>query len=381
MRYHSAMRDLIYLDHGATTPPDPAILRAMVDREASHFGNPNSQHPVGRAAAAMLAEARARLASLIGAAPDDVIFTGGGTEAAGLAILGSAGTAPGRVAISAVEHASVARAADRLAAREGWAVDVIPVDGIGRVTPDALSDAIGPETRIVAILLAHNEVGTINDLPALAPIVRRRAPKARLVVDAVQALGKIPVHVAALGADCVAFASHKLHGPKGIGALWSRVPLAPVFEGGRQEAGVRGGTHSGPLAMAFAEAAEAQHADRERIRALRDRLWAGLRARLPEATLTGAPIGPGRLPNNLHLCVPGLPGGPLLNALAERGLCASSGSACGKGRFSGSLEAMGRRAEDGAYIRLTPGRFTTEAEVDAAIERFADAVAALRALL
>ncbi|MCA9541870.1 MAG: aminotransferase class V-fold PLP-dependent enzyme, partial [Myxococcales bacterium] len=172
--------------------------------------------------------------------------------------------------------------------------------------------------------------------------------------------------------------AHKLHGPKGIGALWTRVGIEPVFRGGGQEGGRRGGTQSAPLAWAFAEAVERQLTDAEKVTALRDRLWANVQALLPEIRLTGAPPGPGRLGNNLHFCVPGLPSGPLLNALAAAGLCASAGSACGHGRFSRVLAAIGRQPDDGAFLRLSPGRFTTEDEIDAAAAIVADAVAQLR---
>lgn len=372
--------DPIYLDNGATTRPDPAIMRALLDRQATLFANPTSSHRLGRAAAAALTEARGRLAGLIGGDPAGLVFTGGGTEAIGLGMLGLPTGLTGRVAISAAEHACAVEAARRLVECHGWGLDVIPVDGDGRVQPAALAEAIGPETRVVAIMLGQNEVGGINPIAALAPIVRARAPRARLVVDGVQALGKIPIDVAALDIDCLAMAAHKLHGPRGIGALWSRAPLEPLLRGGGQEGGRRGGTQSAPLALAFAEAAERALAERGHLAAMRDRLWGGIRAAVPGARLTGPPCGPGRLPHNLHLCVPGLPGEPLLNLLDVAGVYASAGSACRRGRFSPTLAAMGHTADEGAWIRLTTGRFTTPAEVDAAVERFADAVRRLRRL-
>ncbi len=369
----------IDLDNGATTRPDPAIMAALLDRQATLYANPSARHARGRAAAEALETARGRLAGLIGGAPAGLIFTGGGTEALGLALLGAPGGS-GRVAISAVEHASVREAAGALVERRGWALDVIPVDAAGRVQPEALTAHIGPETRAVAIMLGQNEVGGVNDIARLAPVVRRAAPRARLVVDAVQALGKIPIDVAALDVDCLAMTAHKLHGPRGIGALWSRAPLEPLLRGGGQEGGRRGGTQSAPLALAFAEAAERALAERGHLAAMRDRLWGGIRAAVPGARLTGPPCGPGRLPHNLHLCVPGLPGEPLLNLLDVAGVYASAGSACRRGRFSPTLAAMGHTADEGAWIRLTTGRFTTPAEVDAAVERFADAVRRLRRL-
>ncbi len=373
-------RPEIYLDNGATTRPDPEVMAALVDRQANLFANPASRHRLGRAAAAAHETARARLAALIGGDAKHLIFTGGGTEALGLALLGTPG-GPGHIALSAVEHSSVAKAARRLVQTRGWTTDGVPVDRVGRVTPEALAARIGPETRIVAVMLAQNEVGTVNDIAPLAAVVRRRAPRARLVVDAVQALGKIPIDVAALDVDCLAVTAHKLHGPRGIGALWSRAPIEPVLEGGGQEGGRRGGTQSAPLALAFADAAERALAQREHLATTRDRLWRAIRGALPDVRLTGLPCGPARLPHNLHLCVPGLRSEPLLNQLDALGVCASAGSACRRGAFSSTLAALGHRAEDGAWIRLTTGRFTTLAEVDAAAERFVDAVGRLRRLM
>jgi cysteine desulfurase len=367
---------------------DPELAEGLRQREATLWANPESPHPAGRAAAAALNEARTALAHLMGAAPKQLTFTGGGTEAVTLAMLGSAGQgwppraaearAP-RVAISAAEHACVRSAATWLARHRGFEVDAVPVDAWGRVQPEALAATLRPETRVVALILANNEVGTLNDLPSLAAVVRAQAPRARLVVDAVQALGKVPLSVAALDADAVAVTAHKLNGPKHIGALYLRRPVEPVQRGGGQQDGQRGGTLSAPLAWAFAEAARRHLADMPRVEALRDRLWQAIVAAVPEVRLTGAPFGPERLPNHLHLCVPGLPTEPLLNALGARGLCVSAGAACSGDRFSHVLAAMGRTAAEGAWLRLCPGRFTTDAEVDRAALHLAAAVAELRA--
>ena len=371
------MSRLIYLDHAATTALAPTISRGLAERQATLFGNPASTHPVGRAAGKALAEARARLARRLGGDPKGLVFTGGGTEALYLAILGSAGEAPGHLLCSAVEHSAVRESAATLEAR-GWTIEVIPVDALGRVTPDAVAARLRPDTRIVAVMLANNEIGTVNDVPGIARVIRAGSRRARLVVDAVQAFGKLPFTVGELDADCVAITAHKLHGPKGIGALWSRVGLRPFMKGGGQEGGLRGGTQSAPLAWAFAEAAD-QHLDAmHHVQALRDDLWARLQSGLPEVRLTGPAPGPLRLGNNLHVCVPGLPSEPLLNALSAAGVCCSAGSACSAGRFSGVLTALGRRKEDGAYIRLSPGRFTTTDDIAAAARIFLTAVEELR---
>lgn len=368
---------IIYLDNGATTPIHPDVLAGLAERQRDCFGNPSSLHAVGRRAKALLEAARETLAPVIGAKPGELIFTSGGTESLGSAIIGSAGDTPGRIVLSAVEHNSVREPAQWLCAHHGWTTSVVPVDAQGRCTPAAVAETLDHDVRIVGVMLANNEVGTINDIAAIADIVRAKAPRARLVVDAVQAVGKIPVDVRALGADHVALTAHKLHGPKGIGALWNARPFRPVFKGGGQEAGLRGGTQSGPLAWAFATAAAAHLADMPRITAHRDRLWAAL-GDMAGIQLNGAPIGPERLGNNLHVRVSGLPSGPLLNALADAGLCASAGSACGKGKFSGILGAMGLSAADGAFIRLTPGRLTTADEIDRAAGIFKAAVTLLQ---
>ncbi|MCB9538232.1 MAG: cysteine desulfurase [Myxococcales bacterium] len=369
----------IYLDNAATTPLDPAVAEGLAERHRTLYGNPGSSHPIGRAAGRALDEARARLARRLGGQPQQVVFTSGGTESLGLALLGAAGDTPGRVAISAVEHSAVVEAAATLGLR-GWQVDIVPVDAAGRVTPEALRAAIGRDTRLIAVMLANNEIGTINDVPALAAEARAGAPRAKIVVDAVQAFGKVPFSVATLGADCVAVTAHKIHGPKGIGALWTRAALRPVLRGGGQEFGLRGGTPSAPLAWALAEAAERMPGGMDAVTALRDRLWAAVRAAVPTARLTGPALDDGRLGNNLHLCIPGLPSEPLLNALAEAGVCASAGSTCSKGRFSRTLSALGHTKDEGAWLRLTPGRLNTADEMDEAARRLGASVAALRAV-
>ena len=363
---------VIYLDNGATTPIAADVLDGLATRQRTLFGNPSSLHAPGRAAKACLDDARGTLARVIGAQPDRLVFTGGGTESLGMAILGNAGETPGTIVISAVEHGSVREAAQWLCVHRGWTLSEVAVDEVGRCSAEAVSDHLTADVRLVCVMLANNEVGTINPIADIAAEVRRYAPRARLVVDAVQAVGKIPVDVTALGADHVALTAHKLHGPKGIGALWSARDFQPILKGGGQEFGLRGGTQSAPLAWAFATAAAAHLADMPRITALRDRLWQQLMQSAPRATINGAALGPGRLGNNLHLCLPGLPSLPLLNALAERGVCVSAGSACGKGRFSGVLAALNRRASDGAFLRFTIGRQNTADEIDRAAAIFAE---------
>ncbi len=372
------MNTLIYLDNAATTPPDPEIIAGIAERELTSFGNPASPHQVGRVAKTLLEEQRARLARAMGAAPEEIIFTGGGTESNGLAILGSAGESPAHIAISAIEHSSIAESARYLQDRFGWTVDVIPVGPDGRVDLERLPEVLSAKTRVVCTMLVNGEIGCVNDIQAISRVVRRSAPRARLHVDAVQGFGKLPLSVDTLDIDSMSVASHKIHGPKGVGALWCRHALRPILKGGGQEGGRRGGTQSGVLAWAIAEAVERQFGDRDQIEALRDRLWAGLKKTLPQITLNGPAIGPHRVVHNLHICIPGLPSEPLINALSAAGVCASGGSACSTGKFSAVLTALGRSPKEGAFIRLTVGRFNTTDEIDQAIQRITEVVAELR---
>lgn len=366
---------MIYLDHAATSPPDPEIIAGLAARQHSHFANPKSTHALGVEAGRLLEAARGRLSRALGGRPSELIFTSGGTEALALAFSGSAGEA-GRVALCGGAHAAIRSAAGQLATR-GFEVDTLPLDEEGRLTPEALSAHLHPKTRALALIMAQNETGAINDIAALSRAAHAIAPRARIIVDAVQALGKAPIDARRLGADALIVTAHKIHGPKGIGALWTPHALTPLFKGGGQERGMRGGTQSAPLAWAFAEAVERQHGAAPRLSALRDRLFAALRQALPQIKLVGPPLDGPRLPNLLMLLLPGLPGEPLLNALSAGGVCASSGSACAGGRFSETLTAMGHHAGEGAFLRLSVGRFNTEDEIDDAARIIAEAARSL----
>ena len=368
----------IYLDHAATTPPDPQICDKIGGLLAALYANPSSLHTPGRTAKKMLEDSRTQIAGLLGGKAQELIFTGGGTESLNLAILGSVGETPGRIAISAVEHSAIFAAARFLQKRLGWIVDVIEVDALGRVTAENFAKAIHEDTRIAAVMMANNEVGTINDIRSLGSLLKEKSPRSRFVVDAVQAFTKVPFSVTDLGADYVAITAHKLHGLKGIGALWCGHPLQPTFEGGAQEGGVRGGTMCAALAWAFAQACVMQVAGMHQIRKLRDRAWDGLSARLPQLKLVGAGFDDGRLENNLNFLIPGLPSEPVMNGLAAKGVCVSAGSACAKNKFSKVLDAMGYQKSDGAFIRLSPGRFNNVEEIDIAVNAFVDVVTELK---
>ena len=376
---------MIYLDHAATTPVDPTVAQGLAERQATLFGNPSSRHAAGQAARQVLEQSRAGLAQLLGGQAHELVFTSGATEALALAIIGAAGQRPSRIAVSAVEHQAVMRAAEYLAERQGWTVDRIPADDQGRITPAAVEAVVGPDTRIVAVMLANNEVGTLNDCAAIGRLLRRIGPRARFVVDAVQAFGKVPFNVRDLEADSVAVTAHKLNGPKGIGALWTRTTLRPVQAGGGQEHGLRGGTQPVPLVWAFAAAAQRAFEQRPvvtpTISQLRDRFVRAVQQALPDAVLNGPPAGPDRMFNNAHIRVPGVPSEPLVNALAEEGICLSTGSSCssssGRAPFSHVLAAMGLSPQ-GAYIRCTLGPTTQADEIDEAARRLVAAVHHLR---
>ena len=368
----------IYLDHAATTPPDPQICEEIGSLLSTLYANPSSLHTPGRTAKKVLEESRSQIAALLGGKAQELIFTGGGTESLNLAILGSVGETPGRIAISAVEHSAIFAAARFLQERLGWTVDVIAVDALGRVTPENFEKAIYENTRIAAVMMANNEVGTINDIGAMATLLKAKAPRSRFIVDAVQAFTKVPFSVANLGADYVAITAHKLHGLKGIGALWCGQNLHPTFEGGAQEGGVRGGTMCAALAWAFAKACVAQVEGMHHIRELRDRAWEGLSTKLPDLKLVGAGFDEGRLENNLNFLIPKLPSEPVMNGLAAKGVCVSAGSACAKNKFSKVLAAMGYQKNEGAFIRLSPGRFNNLDEIDIAVDAFVDVISELK---
>lgn len=375
---------MIYLDHNATTRPDPAVVDALSWASGQAWGNPSTLYRAGREAKALLDAARARVARLIGATdPAQVVFTSGGTEADALALWGvlrQTGQARRHLVTTMGEHKAVLRSCARLEA-EGFAVTYLPVDGAGRVDPQAVRRALRPDTALISVMLANNEVGTVNPVAEVAAICRARGVLVH--TDAVQACGKIPVGVGALGVDLLSLSGHKLYGPRGIGALWVRpgTLLQPLLVGGTQERGLRAGTEPVPLAHALGVAAELAltrlEADGTRIRALRDRLWEGLRQAVPGARAHGDREG--GLPNTLNVSIPGREAEALVLALDDAGVAVGTGSACTTGdtRPSHVLLAMGvPPAEARTSIRFSLGRENTSAEVEAVIEVMAKIVGA-----
>ncbi|MFN5118197.1 MAG: cysteine desulfurase family protein [Cyanobacteriota bacterium] len=376
---------LAYLDHHATTPCDPAVVAAMAPWWSQTFANPASRnHRPGLEAAAAVERARGRLARAVGAAPEQVIFTSGATEANNLALKGVAEAAltrgnPRRRIVSVVtEHRAVL---DPLAwlQRQGFPLQLLPVDADGLLDPTTLEAALGDDTLLVSVMAANNEIGVLQPLAAIGALCRARG--VLFHCDAAQAVGQIPLTLEPLGIDLLSLSGHKLYGPKGVGALVKRpeVPLAPQLHGGGQEGGLRAGTLAVPLIVGLGEAVDLALVDREarrqRLGALRQRLWQGLAA-LGDVRRNGHPEQ--RLAHNLNVCIGGVDG-QRLHRLLRRSLAVSSGSACSQGSPSHVLAALGRsRSEAAASIRFGLGRSTGEAEIEAAIEAVAAAVAELR---
>jgi cysteine desulfurase len=372
---------MIYLDNAASTPMAPEVLAAWARAAEELPGNPSSAHGAGAAAARALETARAEVAGLVHAAPADLVFTSGGTEANALGILGAAGAARGRhLVVTAIEHPAVLRNAELLATR-GFALTRVAPAATGAVTAEAVLAAVRPDTALVAIMLVNNELGTVQPVVEIARALRAAGHRPHLHVDAVQAAGVLPVDVRALGADSLALSAHKMHGPRGAGALWRRAGarLVPLWDGGRQEQGLRSGTEDVPALVAFGRAAAAcRQAQPARMAALRDRLEVAVAAAVPQArpTVTGAP----RAPHLASVTIPDLPAEPILHALEAHGVIASAGSACAS-RTRGPnhvLEAVGVD-ERAAVLRFSLGRQTTEAEVDQAAQALGAAVAEIGA--
>lgn len=359
----------VYLDNNATTRLDPRVVEAMLPYLSGPYGNPSSLHRFGRASRDAVEAARAQVAALINAQPGEVIWTSGGTEANNLALKGVTGFhAPSRVLYGVTDHPCVMEASEALKAL-GWGVEPIAVDHDGIVRFDALAAQLerGP-VRLVSVMRANNETGVIQDVKRIATMAH--AADALMHVDAVQAAGKIPVDFVAWDCDLLSISSHKINGPKGIGALAvkSHVELAPQLHGGPQERGVRGGTENVPAIVGFGAAAEiAMHELAQRathMRALRDRVEAGLRG-LPGIEVFAQKSE--RVPNTVQFALHGYDGEALLMQLDRKGFAVSSGSACasGKGEPSHVLIGMGidRDTAKGA-IRVSLGKDNTETEVD-----------------
>jgi len=369
-----------YLDHAATTPMHPEAVEAMMPFLSYRFGNPSGSHAVARDARKALEEARDVVAECLGAQPGEVVFTGGGTEADNLAVFGRHAVRPGAVVGTAIEHHAVLHS---VAALDG--VDA-PVGASGLVDLDALADLLHPGVSVVSVMLANNEVGTVQPLAEVAALVRERAPEAVLHTDAVQAFPWVDVATLGAVADLVAVSAHKFGGPKGVGALVVRdgVKVAPLLHGGGQERDRRSGTHNVAGIAAMAAAMQVTVATRaatvSRVGALRDRLADGLLAAVPDSTETGDRAA--KVAGNCHLSFADVESEALLVLLDGAGVCASAGSACTSGAMEPShvLVAMGvPRDRALGSLRLSLGTTTTTTDVDLALEAVPASVARLRA--
>lgn len=367
----------IYLDHAATTPLRPEALEQMLPFLGGEFGNPSSPHAYGRRARAALDEAHERIGRAINAGPREIVLTSGGTEAINLALKGAAwaGKARGhRIVTSSVEHHAVLHSLQHLE-KFGFEIVELPVDRYGRVDPEQVAAAITDRTTLVAIQLANNEVGTIQPVEAIGQAVREKGSKGCLfMVDAIAAAAWLPIDVEAIGCDLLAVAGHKLDGPKGIGALFLRKGshILSQLQGGTQERYRRAGTENvaGAVGMgvAFKLAVAEREATAKRVRKLRDRLKAAV-TEVDGVELTGHPRD--RLPNLVSVVVGDADGAAVVTKLDLEGVAASVGSACTTGSTDPShvLTAMGYPDDEArGSLRLSLGRTTTEAEIDAALE-------------
>lgn len=375
----------IYLDYNATTPVDPLVVEAMIPYLTTHFGNPSSTHAYAQATRSALVRSRSQVAQLLGCDSDEIIFTGGGSESDTLAIRGIALAYRSRgdhIITQVTEHPAVLNVCRALTEQYGMRVTYLPVDSSGRVDPQDVERAIEKHTVLISVMFANNETGTLQPIAKIAEIARRH--DVFMHTDAAQAIGKIPVDVKALGVDLLTVAGHKLYAPKGVGALYVRrgLRLEATIYGGGQEAGRRAGTENVAFAVALGTAAhlafEQFPHSVERQHHLRDSLQRGLEHALPGAVHLNSHETE-RLPNTLNVSIDGMLGEEILAAIPE--LASSTGSACHEGNTepSGVLLAMGLTRERAlGALRLTLGRWSTQAEIEQAVALLVQTVESLR---
>jgi cysteine desulfurase len=363
----------VYLDHNASTPVHPEVVAEMMPYFEEVFGNPSSVHGFGRAAREGVDTARERIARFLGTNPEEIVFTSGGTESDNLGVKGLAwAQGRGHIITSRVEHHAVLRTCHWLES-QGFAVTYLPVDQYGMVDPDDLRRALRHDTIAVSIMHANSEVGTIQPVAAIGAITRERGIPFH--VDAVQTLGKIPFDVHALGIDVMSFSSHKIYGPKGVAGLYIRkgTRMVTVQHGGDHERRRRAGTENVPGIIGFGKAVEVRgremQAEAERVRALRDRLWAGINARVDEARLNGHPTE--RLPGTNNIMFRHVESESIVLGLDLKGVAVSAGSACTSGHVEPShvLVAMGVSLDWAmGAVRFSLGRSTTAEDIDYVVE-------------
>lgn len=383
------MKRRIYLDHSATTPVDPRVVEAMQPYWGDIFGNTSSAHAWGQEAATALERSREQIAHLLGCQPTEIVFTASGTEADNLALRGVAWAAQranrgNHIITTPIEHHAVEATVEQLHRLFGFEVTVVPVDGYGQVDPEDIRRAIRPDTVLVSVMTASNEMGTIQPIPEIAAVCRERG--VLFHTDAVQAAGRLELNVEKMGVDLLALSAHKFYGPKGVGLLYVRrgIALIPPITGGGHEGGRRPGTVNVAGIVGMAKALSLAEAIREdevaRLTRLRDRLIAGVLEAVPDSRLTGHPTQ--RLCHLASFAFRGVEGASVVIALDLEGIAASSGAACteGEARPSPVLEAMGLPPEWAVgALRLSLGRLNTEADVDAVLETLPPIIAHLRA--
>ena len=378
----------IYFDHNATTPLGPAALEAMTRALGEDFGNASSVHAYGQRAKAHLDLARSRVAALIGADPAEIVWTAGGTESDNFALRGIAEACESKgrrhLVITAIEHEAVLNTARSLA-RRGWQVSVVPPTSDGLVDPAEVASAITPETALVSVMHANNEIGTVQPVAEIARIVRERG--ALMHTDAVQTVGKLEVDVTALGVDLLSLSAHKFGGPKGAGALWIRrgTRIAPLLTGGRHERNRRAGTENVPAIVGLGVAAEHAAANlrthEREVASLRDRLEAGVLARVPGSVVNGNTSR--RVANTSNISFERVEAESLLIALDLEGIAVSTGSACSSGTLEPSHVLKAMRLPPGrtqGALRFSLGPTNTDAEVDHLLDVLPGLVDKLRSL-
>ncbi len=380
----------VYLDYSASTPVDPRVMAAMTPYFSAVFGNPSSSHRYGRDADRAIEESRETVAAILNCRPREIIFTSGGSESDNLALRGAAWRArkqgkPAKLITSPVEHSAVSSTVRQLGGLMDFETQVVPVDRYGLIDLSAFGQACASGGAVASVIYANNELGSVNDLPALSRIARSQ--DILLHTDAVQAGGQLTLDVQELGVDMLSLSAHKFYGPKGVGILYLRdgIELTPTQTGGGHEAGRRAGTHNTPFIVGLAKALQLAYAESEernaRFRRLRDRIIAAVLQRIPAAQLSGHPER--RLPSHASFVLNGIDANALLMHLDMNGVAVSSGSACltGNPEPAESLLAAGYTAEQAkSGLRLSVGLHTTEADIDYALDVLVDAVGKLSRL-
>ena len=377
----------VYADNAATTRLSETALAAMLPCLREQYGNPSSLHAAGQAASGVLVRARETMARLLGCAPHELVFTSGGSESDNQALLSAAalGAAQGRrhIVSTAFEHHAVLHSLKRLE-KQGFEVTLLPVGHTGTITAQQVKEAIRPDTCLVTVMYANNEIGSILPIEEIGAVCREAG--VLFHTDAVQAVGHLPIDVKAQHIDMLSLSGHKFHGPKGVGALYVRqgVPITSLIEGGAQERGKRAGTENVPgiaaMAAALEDACAHMEENRAKVTALRDKLIAGL-SQIPHSALNGDPVN--RLPGNVNFCFEGIEGESLLLLLDDAGICASSGSACTSGSLDPShvLLAIGRPHEVAhGSLRLSLSEWNQPWEIDHILREVPRVVAYLRSM-